>query len=124
MKIYTHVLSIIVLVALQTAGVNAQVSTRAVASDLERLIRDAKAEGNILFYTSSAEIAGKKIADAFSEKYGIKASFIRLSTQRLFPRHSAETETGNSAADLLFGAGTASLSYAEEGVKKGWFEPI
>src|SRR5690349_9348232 len=45
---------------------------------LNDLIKGAKAEGDVTFYTAATENVGRRVADAFTAKYGIKAAFVRL----------------------------------------------
>lgn len=92
-------------------------------AQLDELIKAAKAEGELTFYSSQVEIVAKRIADAFFAKYGIKSQFIRLASTPLQQRYAAEAEAGNIAADILFNAGNA-VAFAEEGLRKGWVEPI
>ncbi|HSV80422.1 MAG TPA: extracellular solute-binding protein [Ramlibacter sp.] len=91
--------------------------------DLDALVKAAQAEGEVFFYSGVPEPALKRIADAFKAKYGVTARFIRLPGNQVPVRYAVEAEAGNFAADLVLQAGD-SVRYAEEGIKKGWFEPI
>jgi iron(III) transport system substrate-binding protein len=93
------------------------------AADLDALTKAAKAEGEVLFYCAQVEVVAKRVAEAFMQKYGIKASYIRLPSTQLMQRYAAEAEAGNIAADIMFNAGNA-VGFAEEGIKKGWVEPL
>src|SRR5688572_20093053 len=53
---------------------------------LDALIKTAKAEGEVLFYTAATENVGRRVSDAFSAKYGIKTAFIRLNSIALQQR--------------------------------------
>jgi iron(III) transport system substrate-binding protein len=91
--------------------------------ELDALVKAAQAEGEVFFYSGVPEPALKRAAEAFTAKYGIKARFIRLPGNQVPVRYAVEAEAGNFAADLVLQAGDA-VRYTEEGIKKGWFEPI
>lgn len=91
--------------------------------DLDALVKAAKAEGEVFFYSGVPEPALKRVAEAFNKKYGIQARFIRLPGNQVPVRYAVEAEAGNFAADLVLQAGDA-VRYTEDGIKKGWFEPI
>ena len=98
------------------------ISQAAARTEHDALVKAAKAEpGGIIFYLSAGENVGKRSADAFEAKYGIKAKFIRLSGIGLLQRYAAEADSGAAAADLFLSGNT---SIADEWVKKGWLEPI
>lgn len=90
---------------------------------LEALIKAAKAEGELTFYSTPTENVANRIKDAFVKKYGIKAQFLRMAGSPLQQRYSAEAEAGNFVADVILNAGN-SVEYAEDGIKKGWLEPV
>lgn len=90
---------------------------------LNELIKAAKAEGQITFYTAATENVGRRIADAFQAKYGVKTQFVRLNSIALQARYATEAEAGTFAADLIFNSGDA-VTYALNGIKKGWIEPL
>ena len=92
-------------------------------SELEALIKAAKAEGELTFYSSTPEGVSKKASEAFQAKYGVRAHFLRLASAPLQQRFSAEADANNLAADVLIPLG-ASVPFAEEGIKKGWIESI
>lgn len=93
------------------------------SAELDALIKAAKAEGEVTFYSAQVESIAKRFAEAFTAKYGIKAQFIRLASGQLQQRYAAEAQTGNIPADFIFNAGNA-VGFAQEGIKKGWVEPI
>lgn len=101
-----------------------QGSPAAGQAELAALIKAAKAEGALTFYCSPTENVAKRIADGFAATYGIKPAFIRLASIQLRQRYAAEAEAGNFAADVQINSGSTSVSFADEGIKKGWFEPI
>ena len=98
------------------AGANQQ-------AELDTLIKAAKAENAVTFYSAATENVAKKIADGFTAKYGIKAQYIRLGSAAQQQRYAAEADGGNFAADVIFIAGNAGL-FAEEGIRKGWMESV
>lgn len=93
------------------------------SAELEALIKAAKAEGELTFYCAQVEVVARRVAEAFTAKYGIKSQFIRLPSSQLMQRYAAEAESGNIAADVVFNAGGA-VEFAEEGIRKGWVESI
>jgi iron(III) transport system substrate-binding protein len=92
-------------------------------ADLEALTKAAKAEGEVTIYSAAPDSIPRRTGAAFTKKYGIKTSFIRLSTAPLAQRYFAEGEAGTFAADIVVTAG-GSEPYTTEGIKKGWIEPI
>jgi len=88
-------------------------------SELEALIKAAKSEGELTFY--SASVTAPIAAAAFIKKYGIKTQYVRLASTQIEQRYAAEAETGRIQADVMIDAGSA---FAEEGILKGWVEPI
>jgi len=92
-------------------------------ADLEALIKAASAEGEVTIYSAAPDSIPRRTGAAFTKKYGIKASFIRLSTAPLAQRYFAEAEAGTFAADIVITAG-GSDPYTTDGIKKGWIDPI
>jgi iron(III) transport system substrate-binding protein len=92
-------------------------------ADLDALVKAARAEGQLLWFSSQPEAVSKQTSDAFTAKYGIKAVFLRGSSNPLMQRYSAEAEAGNLSADLIMQASN-SVVFAEDGIKKGWMESI
>ena len=95
----------------------------AIQAELDALIKAAKAEGEVSFYSSATENVAKRIGDAFSAKYGVRFQFVRLPGAQVPLRYSAEAETGSFSADLIYIAGS-SVTFGEEAIKKGWMESI
>ena len=87
------------------------------------LVALAKAEGEVTLYSSATENVARRVATAFTEKYGVKVQFLRLAGTALLQRYATEAEAGNFAADILFGAGNTGR-FASEAVQKGWLEAI
>lgn len=95
----------------------------AAQQELDTLIKAAKAEGEVLFYSSPTENVAARVRDAFARKYGIKTQFLRLTGAGLLQRFASEAEAGTFVADVITTAGD-SIGYAEDGIKKGWIEPV
>lgn len=105
-------------------GVQAQASKAPnVQAELDSMIKAAKAEGEVTWYSSSPDTQNRRVTDAFTAKYGIRVQVLRLSSNGLQQRYSAEASAGNIAADVVVNAGN-SVTYAEEGIAKGWVESI
>ena len=98
-------------------------SAASLQAELDTLIKAAKAEGEVVFYIALVDSVAKRVGDAFTAKYGIKYSFLRLSTGPLAQRYFAEAESGNIAADFVIVAGPYQ-AYTGDGIKKGWIESL
>jgi iron(III) transport system substrate-binding protein len=97
---------------------------RALAQNqLEALVKAAKAEGELTFYSRPTENVANRIRDAFARQYGIRSQYLRLGGTPLQQRYSAEAEAGTFVADVILNAGN-SVEYAEDGIRKGWLEPV
>lgn len=92
------------------------------AAELDALVRAAKAEGGLVFYTIAPENVIRPFANGFSEKYGVRADFVRLSSAALGQRHASELSAGNPAADLAF-LNNADV-FIRDGIQKGWLESV
>lgn len=99
-----------------SAGAQAQ-------ADVDALVKAARAEGEVTWYSSSPDTQNRRVIDAFTAKYGIKVRVLRLSSTNLQQRYSAEAGAGNIAADEVVNAGN-SVAYAESGIKNAWVESI
>jgi len=99
-----------------SAGAQAQ-------ADVDALVKAARAEGEVTWYSSSPDTQNRRVIDAFTAKYDIKVNVLRLSSTNLQQRYSAEAGAGNIAADVVVNAGN-SVAYAESGIKNAWVESI
>ncbi len=99
-------------------------SAAATQAELDALIKAARAEGELTFYSTATENVAKRSGDAFTAKYGIKTQFIRLGGTQMRQRYSAEAEAGNVVADLVLNAGGNTVAYAEDGIRRGFAEAI
>jgi iron(III) transport system substrate-binding protein len=91
-------------------------------ADLDALIKAARAEGEVNFYSGVTENVAKRTGDAYSAKYGVKYSFIRLAGVQTERRFGAEAEAGTFAVDFYMVA--TAVPFAEDAIKKGWVESI
>ena len=64
-------------------------------------IDKAKAEGKVVWYTSTPIEQGQKIADAFQKQYGIKVEMFRSGGSAILRRFQQEMDAGRVAADVL-----------------------
>ncbi len=102
---------------------HAQRAAAEAQNQLDALIKGAKAEGELTFYSTPTENVANRIRDAFTKKYGIKVQFLRMAGSPLQQRYSTEAEAGTFVADVVLNAGN-SIEYAEFGIGKGWLEPV
>jgi iron(III) transport system substrate-binding protein len=96
---------------------------RDATTDVNALVKAAKAEGETTFYCSPSENVCKRLASSFEAQYGVKASFLRMTSGTLLQRYAAEAQAGNASADLVIVAGGIAV-FAADGVKNGWIEPV
>lgn len=96
---------------------------QAAQAALDALIKAAKAEGELTYYSAQTENVPRRVSAAFLAKYGINAKFVRFNSVLLQQRYAGDAEAGNIAADMIINSGDA-ITYAEAGIKKGWFEPV
>lgn len=91
------------------------------SADADPLVADAVAEGTVTLYSSVEEAATAAFAQAFTAKYGIQVSFVRLTSAQLTQRFSAESEAGASAADAILISRTG---FTAQAIEKGWLVPL
>lgn len=89
---------------------------------LEALIKAAKAEGELTYYSAQTENVPRRVSAAFQAKYGIQGKFIRLNSTLLQQRYATDAEAGTFPADAFLSGDT--IGYADAGIKKGWIEAI
>lgn len=68
--------------------------------DLNKLIDDARREGSVTVYDSTGDI--KKTADAFTAKYGIKATGVKSKVGATLEKMTRENQAGNVTIDATF----------------------
>src|SRR5262245_48200078 len=61
----------------------------------------AKAEGKVIWYTSTPIEQGQKIADAFQKQYGIQVEMFRSGGSAILRRFQQEMDAGRVAVDVL-----------------------
>jgi iron(III) transport system substrate-binding protein len=93
------------------------------AQTLDELIAGAKAEGEVSWYTGATENVAIQVGAAFEAKYGVPVRIVRLSSNNIMQRYATEAEAGTVAADLIIAGGSAQ-AFAENGIARGWIEPI
>ena len=64
-------------------------------------VAKAKAEGKVVWYTSTPIEQGQKIADAFQKETGIKVEMFRSGGSAILRRFQQEADAGRIAADVL-----------------------
>lgn len=109
--------------AVVMAGLGFAGFAHAQSADMDKLVADAKAEGQITIYSAAPENIVLRIVKSFRDKYGIEIKYVRISSNQLKQRFSAEAEAGAIAADLMFIAG-GPTPYFKEVLAKGWLTPI
>ncbi|HSK69324.1 MAG TPA: ABC transporter substrate-binding protein [Candidatus Limnocylindria bacterium] len=95
-------LLVLLLAAALTLGASG--AALAESADLSDLIAAAQAEGELVVYGSAEEAHVAAIVNQFSQLYGIKTSFMRLSTGEV--QAKITEENGNPSADVWFGGTT------------------
>ena len=73
-------------------------------ADVGELVKAAQAEGELVVYGSSEEAHVAAVVRQFEQLYGIKTSFMRLSTGEV--QAKVTEENGNPSADVWFGGTT------------------
>ena len=64
-------------------------------------VEKAKAEGKVVWYTSTPIEQGQKIVDAFQKEYGIKVEMFRSGGSAILRRFQQEMDAGRVAVDVL-----------------------
>jgi len=86
---------------------SAAVAAYAGADRAERLVAGAKREGTIAIYTSAAVADMAVLTAAFEQKYGVKVSVWRASSEQIVQRSLTEARGGRFNADLFETGGAA-----------------
>src|SRR5262249_48634378 len=84
----------LILLAISSLATSARAQD---AVDVEK----AKAEGKVVWYTSTPIEQGQKIADAFQKEYGIKVEMFRSGGSAILRRFQQEMDAGRVAVDVL-----------------------
>ena len=77
-------------------------------------VAKAKAEGKVVWYTSTPIEQGQKIADAFQKETGIKVEMFRSGGSAILRRFQQEMDAGRVAADVLTHSGAAGRQRARQ----------
>lgn len=86
-----------------------------------KLVKLAKKEGSVTFYSSLPEEENRVFGDAFTKKYGIKVQVVRAGSLEILQRLHEELRTGQTKADVfhtLYPPGFIQLK--EEGQLASW----
>jgi iron(III) transport system substrate-binding protein len=86
-------------------------------SALAALVKKAQAEGSLNFYTVPPDPEVRRVADAFTKRWGVKVTWTRFGTSDLQTRFSAEAQSGSPGADLLLLSNSQWVGLAE---RRGW----
>jgi iron(III) transport system substrate-binding protein len=84
---------------------------------LAALVKRAQAEGTLNFYTVPPDASVRRVVDAFTKRYGVKATWTRFGTAALQDRFGAEASAGNPRADLIL---ISNSPWFGDAVQKGW----
>src|SRR5947209_20195334 len=84
-------------------------------------IAKAKAEGKVVWYTSTPLPQAQKIANAFEKEYGVKVELFRSGGSAVLRRFQPEIDAGRIAADVLT---TSDPAAAATLTPKGGFVPF
>jgi iron(III) transport system substrate-binding protein len=123
MRMHCQKWSTLMLFGLLSVG-TASAQTAPVDAKLEALIRAAKMEGEVVAYSSQPNPINQRFTQAFTAKYGVKITFLRLSSGPLLQRYASEAAAGSVAADMLFFPVNGSEAFLTEAKKQGWLAPI
>jgi iron(III) transport system substrate-binding protein len=110
------------LVALIVAGCGAASSSPSPAASAvdtaeQQLVAAAKAEGTLTLYGTSSVAALKSDADGFEKRYGVKVSYVQLTSTPLSARVDQEIKAGRPQADVIITADRAGLNrWVQDGV--------
>ena len=81
-------------------------------------VAKAKAEGKLVWYTSTPIETGQKIVNLFEKEYGIKVEMFRSGGSAILRRFQQEMDAGRAAVDVLT---TSDPAAANAMTKKGLF---
>jgi iron(III) transport system substrate-binding protein len=84
-------------------------------------VAKAKAEGKLVWYTSTPIETGQMIVNLFEKEYGIKVEMFRSGGSAILRRFQQEIDAGRVAADVLT---TSDPAAANAMTKKGLFVPF
>ena len=96
-------------------------STEADGTGASSVEEAAKREGQVVWYTSLPQAVADEVTEAFTEKYGIHAESVVLSTSLITARLASEEESGQTIADVITAADPL---FFEDSHAKGWFAEL
>ena len=79
---------------------------------LTALVKKAQAEGTLTFYTVPPDASVRRVVDAFTKRWNVKATWTRFGTAALQDRFGAEAGAGNPGADLLLVSNSPWVGFA------------
>lgn len=91
-------------------------------AEVDALVKAARSEPPVTMYATVTDNVVRRVAEAFTAKYGVKVQYTRLAGTAIQHRYSTEAQAGTFAADVLFGANV--VPYSQMAVKNGWLEPV
>lgn len=99
-------------------------SLLSVPSRAATLEENARADGEVVIYSSLNNEQIVTLVDAFKKKYpGIKASFYRGTSERVLQRASTEAKAGRYAVDVMTSAGFQVQLMKESGLTQQYLPP-
>jgi iron(III) transport system substrate-binding protein len=91
------------------------------SQSLDALVAAAKKEGGGTFYTAEDPTIAKNVVAAFKDKYGIDIDVLRLPSNTLAQRFTAEVENNKMVADLIL---STEKPFMQRGTADGWFAKL
>jgi iron(III) transport system substrate-binding protein len=82
--------------------------------DMDALVKAAKAEGEVTFYTGLAQPDAEAWTRDFTDEYGIKVNILRDSSGPLFQRWVTEANAGQHEVDVFLGSDPGAFREADE----------
>ena len=104
-------------------GANRDIYLYKGADRSQRLVAEAKKEGNVVLYSTMTLEDAQPLLAAFEKKYGIKVSMWRGVNQKLVQRALAEARAGKLAADAFEGTGPGLEILHQEGLLEQFWSP-
>lgn len=88
---------------------------------LATIVKAARAEGTVTWYTGLAPAQDKAAANAFTRAYGIKVNVLRETSGTLDQRYSSEAAAGSTAADVVL---QSDPNFVATASTKGWISTL
>ena len=90
----------------------------------QRLVEQAKKEGQVMFYSSMTAADGKAFAAAFEKKYGIKVVHWRSSAEKIVSRAVTEARARRYEADAFEGSANRLEMLRRENLLEEFHSPV